>query len=153
MPGLDCLAHFLGWMRFRDRHELNVIYCATSFCSRLGDLLSDTLEDFRQSRPCRIVGQALLLPMKIKQGRFPIRTEISLRRIRRPPFFVIICSPMGAYLGKTSRGMKRYSLLLGIIIAAVACSSLLAQERAALQPNVSVLSILQGNAGKTVECT
>jgi len=47
--------------------------------------------------------------------------------------------------------MKRYSLLLGIIIAAVACSSLLAQERAALQPNASVLSILQGNAGKTVE--
>jgi hypothetical protein len=48
-------------------------------------------------------------------------------------------------------GMKRYSLLLGIIIAAVACSSLLAQEKAALQPNASVLSILQGNAGKTVE--
>jgi hypothetical protein len=47
--------------------------------------------------------------------------------------------------------MKRYSLLLGIIMAAVAYSSLLAQERAALQPNASVLSILQGNAGKTVE--
>jgi hypothetical protein len=54
-------------------------------------------------------------------------------------------------LGRTRRGMKRYSLLLGIIIAAVACSSLLAQEKAALQPNASVLSILQGNAGKTVE--
>ena len=47
--------------------------------------------------------------------------------------------------------MKRYSLLLGIIIAAVACSSLLAQEKAALQPNVTVLGILQGNAGKAVE--
>jgi hypothetical protein len=47
--------------------------------------------------------------------------------------------------------MKRYSLLLGIIIAAVTCSSLLAQEKAALQPNVTVLSILQGNAGKTIE--
>lgn len=47
--------------------------------------------------------------------------------------------------------MKRYSLLLGIIIAAVACSSLLAQEKAALQPNATVLSILQGNSGKTVE--
>jgi hypothetical protein len=47
--------------------------------------------------------------------------------------------------------MKRYSLLLGIIIAAFACSSLLAQERAALQPNATVLSILQGNAGKAVE--
>jgi hypothetical protein len=47
--------------------------------------------------------------------------------------------------------MKRYSLLLGIIIAAVACSNLQAQEKAALQPNATVLSILQGNAGKTVE--
>jgi hypothetical protein len=47
--------------------------------------------------------------------------------------------------------MKRYSLLLGIIIAAVTCSSLLAQEKAALQPNVTVLSILQGNTGKTIE--
>jgi hypothetical protein len=47
--------------------------------------------------------------------------------------------------------MKRYSFLLGIIIAAVACSSLLAQERAALQPNATVLSILRGSAGKAVE--
>jgi hypothetical protein len=48
--------------------------------------------------------------------------------------------------------MKRHSLLLGIIIvAALTCSSLLAQEKAAIQPNATVLSILQGNAGKTVE--
>jgi hypothetical protein len=47
--------------------------------------------------------------------------------------------------------MKRYSLLLGIMVAAVSCSSLLAQEKAALQPNATVLSILQGSPGKTVE--
>jgi hypothetical protein len=47
--------------------------------------------------------------------------------------------------------MKPYSLLLGIIVAAMACSSLLAQEKAVLQPNATVLGILQGNAGKTVE--
>jgi len=48
--------------------------------------------------------------------------------------------------------MKRYSLLLGIIIvAALTCSSLLAQEKAAIQPNATVLSIIQGTAGKTVE--
>jgi hypothetical protein len=46
--------------------------------------------------------------------------------------------------------MKRYTLLLGIIIAVITCSSLFAEE-AALQPNATVLSILQGNAGKTVE--
>jgi hypothetical protein len=33
----------------------------------------------------------------------------------------------------------------------LACSSLLAQEKASLQPNATVLTILQGNTGKTVE--
>jgi hypothetical protein len=47
--------------------------------------------------------------------------------------------------------MKRYSLLLGIVLAAMTCSSLLAQEKADLQPNATVLSILQGSAGKPVE--
>jgi hypothetical protein len=47
--------------------------------------------------------------------------------------------------------MKYYSLLVGIIVAAVTCSSLLAQEKAALQPNATVLSILQSSTGKTVE--
>ena len=47
--------------------------------------------------------------------------------------------------------MRRYSLLLGIIVAAIACSSLPAQEKPAVQPNATVISILQGNAGKAVE--
>jgi uncharacterized membrane protein len=47
--------------------------------------------------------------------------------------------------------MKRYLPLLLIVIAALASSSLLAQEKAALQPNATVLSVLQGSVGKTVE--
>ena len=47
--------------------------------------------------------------------------------------------------------MKCYSLVIGIIVAAVTCSSLLAQEKAALQPNATVLSLIQGSAGKAVE--
>jgi hypothetical protein len=47
--------------------------------------------------------------------------------------------------------MKRYSLLIGIMLAGVTCSSLLAQEKTSLQPNATILSILQGSAGKTVE--
>jgi hypothetical protein len=47
--------------------------------------------------------------------------------------------------------MKRYSLLLGFIIAAMTCSSLLAQEETALQPNATVLSLLQASVGKGVE--
>jgi len=46
--------------------------------------------------------------------------------------------------------MKHYSLLIAIIVA-VACGSLHAQEKASLQPNASILSVLQGTAGKTVE--
>ena len=46
--------------------------------------------------------------------------------------------------------MKRYSLLIAIIVA-VACGSLHEQEKASLQPNASILSVLQGTAGKTVE--
>jgi hypothetical protein len=47
--------------------------------------------------------------------------------------------------------MKRYSLLFVIVVAAVTCSNLLAQEKAALQPNATVISLLQGSAGKAVE--
>jgi len=47
--------------------------------------------------------------------------------------------------------MKRYSVLVGIFVAAIACSSLPAQEKPAIQPNATVLSVLQGNAGKAAE--
>jgi len=47
--------------------------------------------------------------------------------------------------------MKYYSLVLAVIFAALASSTVLAQEKAGLQPNATILSILQGNTGKTVE--
>ena len=40
---------------------------------------------------------------------------------------------------------------MGIIVAVVTCSDLLAQEKATLQPNATVISLLQGSAGKSVE--
>jgi hypothetical protein len=46
--------------------------------------------------------------------------------------------------------MKRYSIVIGVIVA-VTCSSLVAQEKASLQPNATILSVLQGSTGKTVE--
>jgi hypothetical protein len=46
--------------------------------------------------------------------------------------------------------MKHYSLLVAII-AALTYSSLLAQDKAALQPNATVAGILQGSTGKSVE--
>jgi hypothetical protein len=55
-----------------------------------------------------------------------------------------------AQIAQKSLIMKRYSLVIGIIVA-VTCSNLLAQEKAALQPNATVLSLLQGSAGKAVE--
>jgi hypothetical protein len=47
--------------------------------------------------------------------------------------------------------MKRYSLLVGIIITAVISASSFAQDKASLQPNATVVSLLQGSAGKSVE--
>jgi hypothetical protein len=47
--------------------------------------------------------------------------------------------------------MNYYSPILAVIIAALAFSPVLAQEKASLQPNATILSILQGNTGKTVE--
>ncbi len=46
--------------------------------------------------------------------------------------------------------MKRNLVLLGFIVA-LACSSLSAQDKSGLQANATVLSLLQGSAGKTVE--
>ena len=46
--------------------------------------------------------------------------------------------------------MKRNSVLLGII-ATIACSTLSVQEKPAIQPNATVLGILQASAGKGVE--
>jgi hypothetical protein len=47
--------------------------------------------------------------------------------------------------------MKRYSLVVAIIITAVICASSFAQDKASLQPNATVVSLLQGSAGKSVE--
>ena len=47
--------------------------------------------------------------------------------------------------------MKRYSLLVAIIVTAVTCASSFAQDKASLQPNATVVSLLQGSAGKSVE--
>jgi hypothetical protein len=45
--------------------------------------------------------------------------------------------------------MKPYSLI-GILVA-VTCASSLAQEKARLQPDATILTVLQGSNGKTVE--
>jgi hypothetical protein len=44
--------------------------------------------------------------------------------------------------------MKRYSLF---VTTAVICASSFAQDKASLQPNATVASLLQGSAGKSVE--
>jgi len=47
--------------------------------------------------------------------------------------------------------MKPYSLLVAVIFAVVVCCTALGQEKATLQPNATILSILQGSTGKAVE--
>ena len=47
--------------------------------------------------------------------------------------------------------MRRYLLLLPIIVTAVICASSFAQDKTSLQSNARVVSLLQGSAGKNVE--
>jgi hypothetical protein len=56
-----------------------------------------------------------------------------------------------SFVGQNDRIMKRYLLLLVTIVAAGASCSVFAQEKAALQSNATVVSLLQGSAGKSVE--
>jgi hypothetical protein len=76
-----------------------------------------------------------------------------VQRTKKPPFLGIARLFARQSLGNHAErlDMKWYSLLLAVIVAAVTCPSLLAQEKAGLQPHATVLSILQGSAGKTVE--
>jgi hypothetical protein len=55
----------------------------------------------------------------------------------------------GSEITQNELSMKRYSLI-GIIVA-VTCASSFAQDKASLQPNATILSVLQGSSGKTVE--
>ena len=47
--------------------------------------------------------------------------------------------------------MKRYSLIFMVILSAVICASSFAQDKASLQSNATVVTLLQGSAGKSVE--
>ena len=47
--------------------------------------------------------------------------------------------------------MKCYSLLVGTITAVLICTSSFAQDKAGLQPNATILSVLQGATGRSVE--
>ncbi len=87
--------------------------------------------------------------MKIKVGRF--QSALNQLRQTRDCRSSSLFARQSEHSPAEPADMKRYSLLLGITVAAVTCSSLLAQEKPAIQPNATVLSILQGSAGKTVE--
>jgi hypothetical protein len=47
--------------------------------------------------------------------------------------------------------MKRYSLIFVVILTAVICASSFAQDKASLQSNATVATLLQGSVGKSVE--
>jgi hypothetical protein len=55
-------------------------------------------------------------------------------------------------LGRAKRPiMKRYLFLLLTIVAVAVPCTVFAQEKTALQPNATVVSLLQGSSGKSVE--
>ena len=62
---------------------------------------------------------------------------------------LLFCWRNAGWSGKTPV-IKHLFLLLTIVAASASCS-VFAQEKAALQPNATVVSLLQGSAGKSVE--
>jgi hypothetical protein len=47
--------------------------------------------------------------------------------------------------------MKRYSLVFLILLTALICASSFAQDKASLQSNATIVSLLQSSTGKSVE--
>jgi hypothetical protein len=87
--------------------------------------------------------------MKIKEGTVPI--HLNKHQWKRGPLCLSLFARQSDHSPAEPADMKPYSLLLGIVVVAIACSNMLAQEKPAILPNASVLTILQANAGKPVE--
>jgi hypothetical protein len=79
----------------------------------------------------------------------PITERCSLSRACEAAHDYLLANRKG--ITQNERIMKPYSLVVAIIIAAVACASSFAQDKTSLQANASVAGILQGSAGKSVE--
>jgi hypothetical protein len=77
----------------------------------------------------------------------PVRFGLRKRWVCNQPLFAGQSEPPAA----KAVSMKYHSCILAVIIAVLAFSTAFAQEKATLQPNATILSILQGNTGKTVE--
>jgi len=78
-------------------------------------------------------------------------TQAPLQRFGRQfkiPHYLLVNRPE---ITQNELIMKRYSLLVAIIITALVCASSFAQDKASLQPNATVVGLLQGSAGKSVE--
>ena len=63
----------------------------------------------------------------------------------------IICWSIDHKSRRTALIMKRYSLIFVVILTAVIGASSFAQDKASLQSNATVVTLLQGSAGKSVE--
>src|SRR2546430_2261407 len=152
LPSLNRLTHLPRWMRLRNRDQSDPTSNAASFRRCVRDLLTNAPKIFgnrSHSKDCR----AGASPANSKQGGAVFNPLLNLLGQSGDRCSV----PMRIYLlanqsvtRQNQLIMKHYSLLIAIIVA-VACGSLHAQEKASLQPNASILSVLQGTAGKTVE--
>ena len=77
----------------------------------------------------------------------PLKSAVCWQKVSKFHYYLLVNR---SGIGQNTLIMKRYSLILGFVIGTV-CSTLSAQDKIDLQPNATVLSILQSSTGKTVE--
>ena len=111
---------FVGGMCFGNCNQLDVIEPLGRFSPPPERSVRAHDRDFQRFRPCRIVGQALRLPIRLfRQANAPplgIPAK-ALRRIKYGLHHYLLANRSG--VTQKELIMKRYSLLLGFIIAAL----------------------------------
>jgi hypothetical protein len=84
-------------------------------------------------------------------GEGPPNPPSLVRQTDRSFFHCVLFAGQSKPPGAKAVGMKCYSVLLVVIIAVLVAPPMFAEEKPSLPPNATILNILQGNTGKTVE--
>jgi hypothetical protein len=103
-------------------------------------LLANAFEIFGDRTHAELYGRRCACQFKIKQT----------RRLAGAQFVPLLFAGQ-TQIGRAKRPIMKSNLLRLVIIVAAASCSVFAQEKAALQPNATVVSLLAGSAGKNVE--
>jgi hypothetical protein len=136
-------AHLFGVVRFRDRHELDLIQGTSAFLGRFRDLRLNALQIFGNRHELIVVVEALVPSACLMDSMLATVSTATILALT-----ISLANP--SVLGHNNLIMK--SLLLSFtLMFAFVCSDLSAQTKIDLQPSDTIVSILQKNVGQAAE--